>query len=402
MGEERLTWHSVEAEIVSADIPGILSLCSAKGLSISKIRQQDFLTVSVLVSEKDYTELKSICHKRGASIKVKKGRGIFLYIQSLIKRPALLTVIGILLFFSLWLPERVLFVQVEGNSTVSALEILNAAQGCGIRFGASRVDVRSEAIKNALLDEMPALQWAGVNTKGCTAIISVRERETDTPQPLPGTVSSLVAVRDGIVLSGTATAGNLQCSPGQVVQVGDVLVSGYTDCGISVRVQKAKGEVFALTVRPLTVLSPVKYVQKGSAEKEIKKYSLIIGKKRINLSKDSGISYTSCDKIRKEYVLTLPGGFLLPVSVVVDTYSLWDTRAVHTDGIANGILSGNAARRYLMENMIAGEILDMVLSEFSDETLYRLEGNYLCSEMIARERNEEIMEEYGKNRGEDR
>ncbi len=402
MDMDRLSWNALEVELVSADIPGILSLCGASGLSVSQIRQKDFLTVTLQISEQDFRLLKNICKKHGASVKTKHGKGIYLWIKNLTIRPFLVGVIGILIFFTLWLPERVLFVEVEGNTLLSAGEILNAAHGCGIRFGASRASVRSEAMKNALLDELPLLQWAGVNTRGCTAVISVREREEETERPLESAVSSLVAVRDGIIIAGTATAGNLQCIPGQAVQAGDVLISAYTDCGISIRAQRAKGEIFALTVRPLTVLSPVNFAQKGTSGKEMKKYSLIIGKKRINLSKDSGISYTSCDKIRKEYVLTLPGGFSLPISVFVDSYIIRDAYAVHTEGTAAGILSGNAAREYLMENMVAGKILDVALSESYSESVYRLEGNYLCSEMIARERNEEIMEEYGKNRGEDR
>ena len=294
-----------------------------------------------------------------------------------------------------------LFVYVEGNSLVPSQRILEAAQECGIRFGASRRKVRSEAMKNTLLDVMPELQWAGVNTKGCSAVISVREREEDTQEPVPGTVSSLVAVRGGIIQSGTATAGTLLCTPGQAVKEGEVLISAYTDCGISVRVQKAKGEIYALTVRPLDVVSPMQYTIKGVSQRKIKKYSLIIGKKRINLSKDSGIYYTTCDKINKDYALTLPGGFVLPLSLSVETWSVCDSFVREMNDPDCRELCERAARAHLSENMISGTILDGESNEVKGETLYRLDGVYLCSEMIARERNEEIMEEYGKNRGED-
>ena len=278
---------------------------------------------------------------------------------------------------------------------------MEIADACGIRFGASRRKVRSEAMKNALLDGLPELQWAGINTNGCSAIISVREREEKTVATHDEGICSLVAVRDGIIQSGTASAGTLLCLPGQAVKAGDVLISAYTDCGISVRVQKAKGEIFAMTVRPLTVISPISFVKKGSTSKEIKKYSIQIGKKRINLSKDSGISYTTCDKIYEEYALTLPGGFQLPLSLSVETWYYRDIEENLMDIDTAGELSSQTAKGYLAENMISGKILDAVHSEANDGKIYRLEGIYLCSEMIARERNEEIMEEYGKNRRED-
>ena len=394
-------WNCYEAEIVGADIPGILTQCAEKGISIASVGQKDTLTVTVMIDQKNLAALTVICQRKGASISNTRRRGLSLGVNSMWKRPVLLGVMGFLLVLTLWLPERVLFVNVDGYADVSPLEILNAAQQCGIHFGATRSLVRSEEVKNALLDEMPSLQWVGVNTKGCVAILSVREKQEEQ-KPQNKAVSSLVAIRDGIVITGTATAGELRCKPGQVVRSGEVLVSGYTDCGISVRAEKAKGEIFALTVRPLTVVTPLRYGQKGSYGEEMKKISLIIGKKRINLSKDSGISYATCDKIREEYVLTLPGGFALPVTLIVDRYYLWDMAEVSAESPEGSLLSRNAAEAYLMESMVAGEILDTILSESFGESLYRLEGQFLCSEMIARERNEEIMEEYGKNCGENR
>lgn len=401
MRTKLLDWHSVTVEIVSADIPGILSACGENNIVLSVLRYKDPLTVTCRISEKDYSSIKALCEKMGASMRIKNSHGLRLRINAMRKRPVLLLVLGIVFFLSMWLPERILFVYVDGNGQVPTQKILEIADACGIRFGASRRKVRSEAMKNALLDGLPELQWAGINTNGCSAIISVREREEKTVATHDEGICSLIAVRDGIIQSGTASAGTLLCLPGQAVKAGDVLISAYTDCGISVRVQRAKGEIFAMTVRPLTVISPISFVKKGMPSKEIKKYSIQIGKKRIKISKDSGISYTTCDKIYEEYALTLPGGFQLPLSLSVETWYYGDIEENLMDIVTAGELSSQTAKGYLAENMISGIILDAVHSEANDSKVYRLEGIYLCSEMIARERNEEIMEEYGKNRRED-
>ena len=83
----------------------------------------------------------------------------------------------LLLFFSVWLPSRVLFIEIQGNDTLSAQSILEEAKDCGIIMGASRRFVRSQQVKNTLLDKLPQLQWAGVETIGCVAVITVRERQ---------------------------------------------------------------------------------------------------------------------------------------------------------------------------------------------------------------------------------
>ena len=99
--------------------------------------------------------------------------------------------------------------------------------------------------------------------------------------------------------------------------------------------------------------------------------------------------------------MTLPGGFRLPLSFSVETWRYGGIDDYLMDSAASEDLSDHTAQSYLAEDMISGKILDAILSEAYDGKVYRLDGIYLCSEMIARERNEEIIEEYGKNRGED-
>ena len=104
-----------------------------------------------MVDHKNLDGLTAICRRKGASISCTRRRGLSHFTNSVWTRPVLLGSIGFLLFLTLWLPERVLFVSVDGYASVSPLEILNAAQQCGIRFGATRSLVRSEEVKNALL-----------------------------------------------------------------------------------------------------------------------------------------------------------------------------------------------------------------------------------------------------------
>ena len=140
--------------------------------------------------------------------------------KGLLSRPVLLGGMGLLLAASLYLPSRVLFIRVEGNSVVDTREILAAAEACGIRFGASRREVRSEKVKNNLLEKVPDLQWAGVNTAGCVATISVRERQITAEEQAEEAVTHLVAARDGYIVSTTVTQGTPLVQVGQTVRAG--------------------------------------------------------------------------------------------------------------------------------------------------------------------------------------
>lgn len=393
---------TVYAEITSADIPGMLAGISSIGVSFRRVIYADSLTVRLEISRSDMKTVEAYIARRGGSFKIISRKGLYWNLIGLLKRPVLIAGFAILLFLVTWLPTRVLFITVEGNADIPARHIIEQANHCGISFGASRREVRSEKMKNSLLAAIPSLQWAGINTNGCTAVISVRERTQTEPAGELPQVSSIVAVRDGVIESCTSERGNLLCKTGQVVKQGDVLISGYTDCGIKISATRAEGEVFAQTRHSLMVLTPTEYREKGEITIVEKKYGLLIGKKRINFYKGSGISGAGCDKIYSEYYLTLPGGFQLPVAIFVSTTSVYEQSIVSAASELSETVAHNCAQQYLLSQMISGRILlDASTARYQDGVCVLL-GEYVCSEMIGRVQNEEIIDYYGEDHGENR
>jgi sporulation protein YqfD len=300
-----------------------------------------------------------------------------------------------MLVLSVWVPSRVFFVEVEGNVTIPSRYIAEHAKNCGIYFGASRKAVRSEQVKNRLLSQMPELQWAGVNTAGCVAVITVRERNVEQLQEEKSTVSSIVAARDGIIAEMTVLRGNGLCKPGQAVKSGQVLISGYTDCGICIRATRAEGEILAHTQRSLSAVFPEERAVRGQIVGTEEKISLIIGKKQINFSKCSGISGASCAKIYEQKYMTLPGGFVLPISVLRGRITYYETTE-DTETDAEAFLR-KFALDYVIKQTTAGKIENQQIFVSSADGLIRLEGVFSCLEQIGVVRAEESLPSYGKS-----
>ena len=370
------------------------------GICLLNVMQTGPLSAELTVPEGDLSFVHKLTDRCGGELSVRNRRGLLVFAENFASRWMLLLATACLLFLTLWIPSRILFFFVEGNSRISDALILEKAYECGLRFGISRKEIRSEAFKNRLMESLPDLRWAGINTRGCVAVIQVAERGQQVANRSAGAVTSLIADRPGIVEACTVTAGTLLCKPGQAVQAGDILICVLTDCGRVLRAQRAEGTVFAATIRSISLISPENRLMKGLKTVSIKKISLLLGKKRINLSKDSGIYSASCDKMYQEYYMMLPGGFQLPIGIGLEKMVQRDVTVVTPDkeDMENQMLS--AAEAYLLEQMIAGRILYRS-GQFVrlDSALY-YEGMWQCSEMIAREMSEEIIEEYGKNRGE--
>ena len=381
----------IAVQLIGANIPNLLDKVTNAGIHLFQIQQMDMLTVQIWVRRGDFAKLRIIAKKQGTQMTVVQRTGIYWMLTSLLHRPVIVAGIILILLMSWFIPTRVLFISVEGNETIPSNLILEKAAQCGITFGANRREVRSEKMKNNLLAALPELQWTGINTYGCTAVISVKER-TQSEKPLVNRgVSSIVAERDGIIHSCTVTSGNPLCTEGQAVKAGEILVSGYRDCGIKIQATRSKAEIYAQTVRQITVKSPLDYTQKGNVHRVTEKYSLILGKKRINFFKDSGISPAGCDKMYLQYYCVLPGGFMLPIAITVERLQYYQTDNVTAASEMSQVSAKEFAQVYLTDQMLSGKILGKQESAEIADAVYTLTGRYICLEMIGRERNEEII-----------
>ena len=380
----------VQMELISADSASAISKVNAEGITIYDALCEDEITTRFYVRRQDVSKLRALAQNRGYELRLRRRRGIYWIGKRFVQRPILMVGLLLFLLITAYVPTRVYFFEIQGNTSIPTRLILEKCQECGISFGASRREIRSEKMKNALLEAIPQLQWAGINTSGCTAIISVRERTiVEQNQPACG-VSSIVAMRDGVISQITTTKGNPLCKVGQAVKAGEVLISGYTDCGITIQASQAQGEVYAATNRDLSVLMPLKWQSQTAKCSTEKKYSVIIGKKRINFYKGSGISDATCDKMYEESYVTLLGGFKLPIIIATETVTYYENSEVT---LPPPSLS-QFATRYLTQQMIAGKVVSRWEEDVADAELYTFEGKYACIEMIGQVRSEEIIKPY--------
>ena len=397
MGIFRSIAGNIELELTGADPENSLRALNEVGVRLQNVRPVGELSYRFVIGRKDYKRVKQLADRLGNKIVVTAHFGMIWTIGKLKKRPVLLVGITALLLLTMYLPTRICFVRVDGNAEVPAQLIIDRAERCGIYFGASRREVRSEKMKNALLSAIPELQWAGVNTRGCVAVISVREKTATETEIAKPAVSSIVANRDAVIVTCTAEKGTLVCKVGQAVKCGDLLISGVMDCGIAIRAERSVGEVYGQTNRTLAAITPSEYVYRTVEIVAHRKYGLIIGKKRINFYKDSGILGTTCDKMSTVKYLTLPGGFVLPVALVEEQWiSYQNKHHCISEFEAEKILT-DFADKYMALQMLAGRVLARNQVVSAEKGIAMLDGHYACLEMIGREISEESIIDYGEN-----
>lgn len=380
--------------VTCANMPGLLSTLNEHGIPLFRLEQSDELNATFCVQQSQYQMTVQIIEHLGGKISHSlRAPGSHL-VRGIVQRPVLVLGVFLILTLTFYLPTRILFIRVNGNHAIPIRQIQDVAAECGVNFGANRKQIRSEKVKNQLLSKIPELKWVGVNTRGCVAEISVRERasaESDTGRSI---VSSVVASRDGIIREMTVTGGKPICRVGQAVRKGQLLVSGYSDCGRCIYGTRAEAEIYALTRRNLQVFTLSETEQRSVSGGSTRKISLIIGKKRINFYKGSGISDATCVRMYHEYTLTLPGGFQLPVTLVVHEQVDYEKIPRSLTPEETETFLTQHVHSYLESQMIAGMVKqgDYQITELNGS--HCLIGEYLCDEMIGLTRSEEIADRY--------
>ena len=387
-----MKFSKYQLKITSANNVHLINAFSQENIDLYDVHYLTDLEMQATVNKSDYQQLRVIADQSGASVKLLRSQGLYVLAKRFYHRPIIVISLLVFIILSMFLPTRVLFVTVEGNENVPTKIILEAAENSGICFGASRRKIRSEATKNVLLQKIPQLQWAGINTSGCVAKISVKEKtDRGEQQSQSNEVCSIVALRDGVIQNCTVYEGNSLCKPGQAVKAGQLLVSGYTDCGLITKATRANAEITALTFRQITVFTPQPSDYRGEIASKKTKYSVRFGKKLIKLYKDSGNLDTGCVKIYLDKYVCLPGGFQLPIAVVKET------QIQYTPSADDSVIAPDAAwlkdftESYLQRTMIAGEIISEDICFEVNDMVTCLYGKYACREMIGQVKYEQTI-----------
>ena len=379
--------------IITATPEKLLTDMMQAGIVLMDVVITDLLTIEMTLCQQQYLKFQKFASHNEIEYILTNRDGFCWKLQNGFRRPLLLIGLAVFAILAFMIPERIFCVSVSGNVKLSTRQIKTAAEECGIGFGTKRYKVRSEQMKNQLLTKLPELQWVGITTMGSEARIAVKERsepvkETESPY----LVSGIVAKCDGVISKIDITHGTALVSVGQYVKAGDLLVSGYTDCGLKIKAGRAEGEIYAFTSKEkrFTVLKPV--LRNMETKERETDYRLSIGKKVINLYNHSGICPATCAKMYMEEFWTLPGGFQLPVSMIqvdTDCYHI-ERQYVNTDEIRSWLC--DYAHEFVLKEMVAGKILKEEYQWGMDGSTPVLIGEFSCHEMIGEEKHEEIIE----------
>ena len=323
----RLIWFLqgyVQAELRGASPEWALERLSNARVAFLRVQRIDDFTIALLILRKDVPKAMAAAQKAMCELAVVREMGFGKTFGGLWRRR--LFALGLVLCAAgaFVIPKFVFFYDVVGNETVPDAEILRALHSLGVGFGTYGPDIQPQALKNKMLLLVPELQWFTVQQSGMRAHVVVRERSEKLAVEERRAPMNVVAAKDGVLTSVSSLEGNCLCAPGQAVTEGQVLISAYTDLEFTTRVSAALGEIYAETLTHKQVVCPDTTLYKQPNGKTARRISLLVGEKRWNIFANGGNLEGKCDKITKTHMLTLPGGFEIPIGLEITEFSGYD------------------------------------------------------------------------------
>lgn len=226
-----------------------------------------------------YRQLSRTARACGVRLRVCQRRGIPFLLQKMRARPGI--PLGLLLFVTVQviLSGFVWQINVYGNTQVQSDRILQIAQSAGVHIGAPHSLLDTDAVRSALLRQLPELAWVGVNRLGARFDIEVRERSLQ-PEMVPvDEPCNLKARTGGVIWRVQAEDGFSVVRAGDVVQAGDLLVEGLRqDATGATILHHARGQVLAVTAHSFTYVQPFTYtVQQDTTHTVVRRRLLLFG-----------------------------------------------------------------------------------------------------------------------------
>ena len=363
--------------ISGAEPRRFLNICAERGVVLRDCSCINSTLICCTVSRRSFAAAEKCAEAAGCSmcVEVQKGGGYLL--KNLNRRYVLM--LGAL-FVMLLLGFSGLFVwdiDVEGNVTVPTHEILAALDECGVKIGSNWTAFNGDMISSGVLYRIPALSYISVTVSGSRAKVQVRERVQVPDMDYDTRFSNIAAAKNAVIKEIRPFRGHPLAAAGDTVAQGQVLVSGKVpgielwEKPVEYRYVSALAEVVGETEYEFTAFLPLAVNEKQYTGREAKNFALIIGEKRLNFYKNTGIYRSSCDTIYYVWKFEVPGLFSLPLSVVCESRMQYELSTMEL----------NIEER---EDELKDELLYRLHQELSDE------GELISAEFAVREADDGV------------
>lgn len=377
---------SVTIEVEGDFLERFLNICMRRGIYLCDIKRISERKIKAKIGIGGFREVRPIAKKTRTRVRIRKRTGMpFLLYRYKNRR---FSIAGVVVFLGvLWyLSTHIMGIDIVGNERLAEAELMEGLKEFGLYRGAATSSIDRRLIQNKMMTAFDDIAWVGVNIKGSRAFIEVKER-LDTERVVDVDIPcNIIAARDGIVRGLEIRSGQTIVKLNDMVEKGDLLVSGAMDSGVvGIRYAHSDGAVYAETIYKRTKEYPLEFVEKEYTGKTKSRHSLTVFGRKINLFWNSRPPFEYSDKADSEKTYHFISDKLVSVGVGTEEYVEYipkKKKRSETDAAS----LGKSELFHALEKELSGraEILSREASyrKLNEKTI-EVTAEFVCKEDIA-------------------
>lgn len=394
-----LAWlfGAVEVTVTGAEPEGLLNLCAREGVLLWKTIWRDPFSLDLRLPLRQYALLCTLAGRAQCRTEERRRWGIPVFLKRFRRRYALWAGLALCLAVALYGSQVILTIEVSGNETLTAEEIISQLRLCGVEVGTFGPSIPIREKENRLMLAMDRLAFCALNRRGTCLEVIVRERKEPPAVLDESRPSNVLSAATGIITHMEPWAGDAQFQEGDIVVKGEVLISGIMEMdpppnvwledgaeNMGTALVHAHGKVLARTWHTLTARLDLNAPVKVYTGEETTRYGVSVMGKRLKIYKNSSIPYEKYDTIIRFKSWTPVEGKTLPL--------VWERAVYREYTLSTAPLDPKEG-----EAMLRGALLERVESVMDQGKILRtdwqcgVEGDILtvtllaqCSEQIGR------------------
>ncbi|TCP32345.1 hypothetical protein EV207_101324 [Scopulibacillus darangshiensis] len=235
-----------------------INLCVKNGITIWDIKRIDDKSVSCSLLLSDIRKVKPVLKSTDCRIHFVDRKGFPFLLKRLLSRTGI--IIGMVLFLAILfvLSNIVWRIDVTGADPKLESEIRKLLKKNDLHVGAFEFFLPStEDIESYLSGKLTKVTWLGVSKDGTTYRVDVVQKELPKEDKQPGP-RNLIASKKAVIYDIFVENGQAAVEPDQVVQPGQLLISGMIGNEKDPKFVGAKGKVIGETWYRSTTAVPLK------------------------------------------------------------------------------------------------------------------------------------------------
>ncbi|HWO97971.1 MAG TPA: sporulation protein YqfD [Bacillus sp. (in: firmicutes)] len=279
-------WTNFIAGTVTIMIKGkgierFLNHCFRQQLLLTNIERLDEECVKATILLRDIPAIRSIVRQSECKIYFSRKRGLPFLTKRMWRNGGFVIGLGIFFLLTILLSNMVWNIEIKGARPHTEHQILKELDKMGVKRGKLQFFIKNpESIQRELTNNIHNLTWVGVELRGTSFHFQVVEKNKPK-QPKRVSPGHIVAKKKAVITKLFVENGQPLVKVNDVVQPGQLLVSGVIGKEDYERVVGAKGEIYGETWYKSVVEVPLKTNFRVVTGESFTKHALYIGKVKI-------------------------------------------------------------------------------------------------------------------------